>query len=237
MPIIGIPLRYNHLPDGRCILYLGEKTRRTIQKAGGFIIPIVQVQDVDYCDTKYNEFRELSEEEKNNIEKYLDMVDGVLFPGGHKITPFDRYLLERCIKKDIPTLGICLGMQLMSCVGEYFQVYKNDTDINHFQENDDILTHKVMVKKDTELYKIIEKDEILVNSFHKFHATIDNNYLVNAISEDGITEGIELPNKTFHIGIQWHPEISYDFDSDSKKIIDAFINACSNKNNKKSVDK
>lgn len=52
MLIIGIPMRYNHLVDGRCILYLGERIRRTIQKAGGFVLPIVQVQDVDYCDTK-----------------------------------------------------------------------------------------------------------------------------------------------------------------------------------------
>ena len=37
---IGIPLKYSHLEDGRNILYLGEKVRRTIQKAGGFIIPI-----------------------------------------------------------------------------------------------------------------------------------------------------------------------------------------------------
>ena len=134
MPIIGIPLRYNHLPDGRCILYLGEKVRRTIQKAGGFIIPIVQIQDVDYCDTKYNEFKELTDEEKNTINQYLEMVDGVLFPGGHKITPFDKYLLEKCIEKNIPTLGICLGMQLMSCNGEEFKVYENNTEISHFQE-------------------------------------------------------------------------------------------------------
>ena len=92
MPVIGIPLRYNHLPDGRCILYLSEKLRRTIQKAGGFVLPICQVQDYNYCDTKYDEFEELTEEEKENIERYLDLCDGVIFPGGHKITPFDRYL-------------------------------------------------------------------------------------------------------------------------------------------------
>ena len=91
MPNIGIPLRYNHLPDGRCILFLGEKIRRCVQKAGGFIVPIVQVQDFDYCDTKYDEFPELSDNEKEMIEKYLDMVDGVIFPGGNKIAQFDEY--------------------------------------------------------------------------------------------------------------------------------------------------
>ena len=87
MPIIGIPLRYSKLEDGRPILYLTEKLRRTIQKGGGFILPIVQTGDYDYINTKYNEFSELSLKEKENIDKYLDIVDGVIFPGGFKITP------------------------------------------------------------------------------------------------------------------------------------------------------
>lgn len=226
---IGIPLKYSHLEDGRCILYLGEKVRRTIQKAGGFVVPIVQVQDVDYCDTKFDEFQELTEKEKKQIHDYLDMVDGVLFPGGHKITPFDVYLLKCCIDKNIPTLGICLGMQLMSCVDEDFKVYKNDTKTVHYQDSDFVLSHTVDIQKDSLLYKILGEEKISVNSFHNYHAEIDNRYVVNATSEDGYIEGIELPDQDFHLGIQWHPEISYDFDSSSKKIIDAFIKACEKK--------
>ena len=45
---IGIVLRYSKLDNGRDVLYLSERLRRTVQKAGGFVIPIVQVQDVKY---------------------------------------------------------------------------------------------------------------------------------------------------------------------------------------------
>lgn len=223
---IGIPLRYNHLDDGRCILYLGERVRRTIQKAGGFVIPIVPVQDVDYCDTKFDEFEELSSLEKDCIEEYLNMVDGVIFPGGHKITPFDVYLLKRCIKRDIPTLGICLGMQLMSCYQEYFRVYKNESDVSHYQESDDGFSHEVEIFSDSKLFKILNTRRISVNSFHHYHIHITNEYVISAVSDDGYIEGIEIPSLKFHIGIQWHPEISYSFDDNSKKIIDYFIRVC-----------
>ena len=201
MKVIGIPLRYQHLEDGRCINYLSEKLRLTMQKAGAYIFPIAPVQNVYY-------------------------IDGMLFPGGNKFTPYDRYLLERCIDRDIPVLGICLGMQMISCYQKDVNLIKNETDINHKQESDEELTHKVKIKRDTLLYEILKQDEIMVNSFHNYHCEDNNLFKVNAISEDNIIEGIELSNKKFILGIQWHPEISYEFDENSKKIIDEFIRRC-----------
>lgn len=225
---IGIVLRYSKLDNGRDILYMSERLRRTVQKAGGFVIPIVQVQDVNYNSTKYNEFEELLEEEKKNIDYYLNMVDGVIFPGGHKVTPFDKYVLNRCVELDKKVLGICLGMQLISSYNKEFKTYLNNTYIDHDQDDDNILTHKVSINKDSKLYEIIGLEEILVNSYHDYHIEdITDDLYVSALSEDGFIEGVEIPSKTFIMGIQWHPEISYEFDINSKKIIDYFIKICS----------
>ena len=225
MVVIGIPLSYQHLKDGRCILYLGEKLRRTLQKAGAFVLPIVPVQDCDYMNTKYDEYPNLTDEDKMMIDHYLDMVDGVIFPGGNKISPFDEYLLERCINLNKKVLGICLGMQLMSNYKRKFQVEEIEGGI-HNQEDDLSLTHKVIINKKSKLFEILGVEEILVNSFHRFQALENDLFFISARSGDGVIEGIELPDKDFVVGVQWHPEISYDFDLNSRKIIDYFIKKC-----------
>ena len=223
---IGIISRYGSLKDNRSILYLTDKLRRVLTNNNILVIPIIPYQDKDYTNTRFNEFNEIGDEEKKYLDSYLNLVDGIIIPGGNKITPFDYYILNEAIKRDIPTLGICLGMQLMAYFDKYFKPIKNESYINHFQESDDELTHKVYIKEDSLLYKIINKKEILVNSFHNYHIEENEKFNISAISEDGMIEGVEYPNKKFILGVQWHPEISYMFDEDSRKIIDYFINIC-----------
>lgn len=223
-PIIGVPLRYQHLSDNRRITYMAESVRRTLQKAGGNVFPIPPVQDVNYIDTKTSEFKELTLEEKQIINDNLDRCDGLFLPGGMKFTPYDRYMLECAIEKKIPTLAVCLSMQMMSCYQEDVELGTNETEIKHDQENYDILTHKVYINEDSKLFEIIGEKEIMVNSFHKYHALENHIYKTVAISEDGLIEGIEYPANFFNMGIQWHPEVSYDFDENSRKIINYFIN-------------
>lgn len=234
--VIGVPLRYSHTDEGRPILYLGEKVRRTLQRANAEVFTMTPVHDVDYADTKGNEFPELTEEQKMLIHKNLDRCDGLFFPGGNKFTPYDRYLLECAIEKQIPVLAVCLGMQMMSCYEEDVLLEANESESNHDQGNDDdLLLHLVRIDKNSKLYQILERDEILVNSFHNYHATANHIYRSVAYSEDGIIEALEYPGKTFNVGVQWHPEISYSFDDNSRKLIDFFIQEASKNKEKKEI--
>lgn len=222
-PIIGVPLRYCYSENHDPILYIGERVRRTIQKAGGTINIIPPVQDLNYRETKGDEFPILTEEEKKIIHHYIDQCDGLFIPGGMKFTPYDRYVLEYAIKKKIPTLAVCLGMQIMTCYKEDVQLEKNETTINHNQKDYNELRHKVKIDKNSKLYQILNQEEIMVNSFHNMHGIENHIYKTVAKAEDGVIEAIEYPDDFFHIGVQWHPEISYTFDENSKLIIDYFL--------------
>lgn len=222
-PIIGIPLRYQKLQDDRPIIYIPERLRRTILQAGGIVYPISPVQDVDYINVKGNELPELTEEEKELVRLSVRACDGVLFPGGIKFTEYDRFLLKTVIEEKIPVLGICLGMQLMSCHNSEIDLSNIATGVNHRQDRDDELCHKVILDENSKLFKIIGEKEFMVNSFHLRQVSSLGEYKVVCYSEDEIIEAIEYPGDTFNIGVQWHPEISYEFDDNSKKIIDAFI--------------
>ena len=85
--------------------------------------------------------------------------------------------------------------------------------------------HKVEIIDNTRLKEIINKKEISVNSIHhdivKFKM---KKLIINAISKDGIIEGVEYPNKKFIIGLQWHPEYLKE-DINTKKLIKSFINS------------
>ena len=237
MAVIGIPVRYDYSNDNanKSIIYIFDSVRRTIQQAGGEISLILPTGNIDYMKIDFENIPELSEREKIILNKTLDKCDGLFLPGGIKFTPFDQYILDYAIKKDIPTLGICLSMQMMSCYNEEIDIVKNDTEINHHQLDNDKV-HSIKIAKNSKLYNILGKDEIMVNSIHNYHGTTNHIYKTVATSPDGIIEAIEYPTATFNIGLQWHPEKDYETNPDSKLIINEFLKQAeiySNKKNKK----
>ncbi|WP_288653941.1 gamma-glutamyl-gamma-aminobutyrate hydrolase family protein [uncultured Gemmiger sp.] len=47
-----------------------------------------------------------------------------------------------------------------------------------------------------------------------------------AVSEDGLTEAVCLPDERFVWAVQWHPEFSFRVNENSRKIFKAFIESC-----------
>ena len=71
--------------------------------------------------------------------------------------------------------------------------------------------HKVTVKEGTLLADIIGAGEHGVNSYH--HQAVKDlapKAEAMAYSEDGLVEAIAVPDKTFIVGVQWHPEFAFE---------------------------
>lgn len=239
-PIIGLVGR---LYSGDSNIICVEEVRKAITNLGGIPLLILPVDKVD-INTK-NSTKEVfyNNEEINDLKNILDLCDGFILPGGDTWYHLDEVIINYAIKKDIPLLGICLGMQTLSKVlsndkrTSYDNTIRNNTYINHF-EVDKKYVHKVNIKENSKLYSIIGKSEILVNSRHNYHTPLINNNYISAISEDGVVEGVEDPYKSFILGVQWHPETFFEEDINSRKILSSFISSClknSQKFHKKSL--
>ena len=161
----------------------------------------------------------------NKIDYILDKCDAFVVPGGTYAYHFDEYVINYAINNDKPLLAICLGFQVLCSMFAYnrdkFDMSERRDLENHLGKPDEY-KHEVVIKENTKLSNILMADRIPVNSVH--HDVIDlemKTLVVNAISDDGIIEGVEHPDKRFVVGIQWHPE--YLVDENSLKILDNFI--------------
>lgn len=152
----------------------------------------------------------------NRLIEAINLCDGIIISGGSIFHENDFKLVKYLIENNIPTLGICLGMQT---IGEYFNGRKEIEVKNHYSKNKYV--HKVQINKDSKLYKILNKAEIIVNSRHNT-AIPYTNIKISAKSEDNVIEAIEIPNLKFFMGLQWHPESIND--NNSYQIFKTFIN-------------
>ena len=181
----------------------------------------------------------------DKIDAYLEILDGLVMPGGADIPPSewgeephpttkllaqDRYLFEKALisswieKTDKPLLGICLGSQWINVAhgGSLVQDIPSEFGVNHRN-----ITHQVSLEPDSRLSKIFGQTEIEVNSIHHQAVNrIGDGLRVVAICPDGVIEATETtdPNR-FLIGVQWHPEKLVPENKLQANLIKAFVQA------------
>lgn len=222
-PLIGIVLRAETTADDRNCTCLFDTVRRGLQRAGAFLVPIAPVQDINYYPTRHADWPPLTEDEKTDIERALDMVGGLFIPGGYKFCEYDRYVLSRAIARDMPVLGVCMGMQIMSCHGEEDVSLAPVPNLERHCNRVDAYAHRVRIAPDSMLARIVGATDIPVNSWHTRCVSENATYRSVAWSDDGVIEALELPGARFNLGVQWHPEALYGQDEFATRLLDAFL--------------
>ncbi len=174
-------------------------------------------------------------EDRDALSNVLDNVDGLLLSGGGDLNPLFvgeepiPQLREVCHRRDmaelllvrlaydrqIPILGICRGMQLLTAAlgGSIYQdIYSQLPShplLGHEQRQDRrYASHTIRPTADsTVLRRLLGENPMAVNSFHH-QAVRETGPLLRvcATSPDGLTEAVESAEHKSVLGVQWHPE-------------------------------
>ncbi len=175
------------------------------------------------------------------LSEQLDAVDGVLLSGGCDIDPkyfgeenngsnppsperdeFEALLIKEVMRRDLPLLGICRGIQSMN-------VFMGGTihqDLPNHPHGDGV---RHLVRLSGKLAEIMGEEEISTNSFHHQGLKVPApGWVFAGTTEDGVAEVLECPSARFAMGVQWHPERSFAQENDpfSRKLFEAFLAAC-----------
>ena len=175
--------------------------------------------------------------EKESIQEALKNMDGIIIcPGfGQRGTEGKILAAQYCREHDIPTLGICLGMQMM--VVEFARNVLGYSDANS-SEMDEKTTHNVidlmeeqksitnlggtmrLGAYDCEILKgshcaNIYKEKV-IQERHRHRYEFNNVYreefeqagmkCVGINPENNLVEIVEIPTLKWYIGAQFHPE-------------------------------
>lgn len=185
----------------------------------------------------------------------LDSIDGLIVSGGGDINPamfgqdvhrktngiddardaFESALLRAAAERDMPTLAICRGIQVMGVAfgGSIHQHVPDVTKgVEHRQHEAGFTQHQVshrvtLVPAPNPIARMLGKDELMVNSFHhQSLADVPAPLMLAGQSDDGIIEAIWHDGMTFGIGVQWHPEMLAATCEDHARFFTALIEAC-----------
>ena len=189
------------------------------------------------------------------LERYAQTFDGFLFPGGHDLDPalygqnptdqcgtvcpqrdsMERKLFPLALETGKPMLGICRGIQLFNVMlgGSLYQDIPTEcpSDVEHHETPPyDKVAHPVTVEQGTPLYQAVGVTQMGVNSYHhQGIKALGKGLRVAAKAPDGMVEAVYLPDHPFALAVQWHPEMSFRADENSKKIFKAFVEAAAGK--------
>ena len=123
---------------------------------------------------------------------------------------------------DLPVLGICRGMQLMT-VAAGGTLHQHLPEVvgheAHRPEPGVYGRHDVRLAEGSRVAAVLG-GSVTVSSYH--HQGVDSagSLIVTGWAEDGSVAAVEDPTKSFAVGVLWHPEVG-----DDPRIFEALVEA------------
>ncbi len=166
-----------------------------------------------------------------NPEKWNEPLDPRSAPADPLREAADELLLQDAFNLQKPIFGICYGMQSMNVWRGGSLIQHLETAVNHTPGRHIAEAHSVAVAPGSRLANLVEAaqpaiQQLWVNSsHHQALARIGDQLQPVATSAiDGTIEAIEGPG-TFVVGVQWHPERTFDSSPLSRELFRAFVEA------------
>jgi putative glutamine amidotransferase len=223
--------------------YLGRDYSEAVEAFGGVPVHIPLIPDREY------------------VRSVVDGLDGILLPGsdtdvdparfGEEPHPnlkkvvyekdeTDSLVLQAAEELHLPVFAICYGMQALNVSrgGTLLQDIASEIDepVRH-QQGAPLApaSHGIRIAEKGLLFDLVGEDlKIRVNSHHhQAVARVGRDLEAIAWAGDGIVEAIQdtRPGR-FAIGVQWHPELSWNSDPLSGALFEAFVTRCGERRGK-----
>lgn len=203
-----------------------DEIRYLIVKNGGTAIMLLPTEiTLKFNDNDIEDNTVLSDEEKNELYRQIDLCDGFILQGGLYSANYEIEMAKKIIELDKPLIGICAGFNnILRAIGT--DVIEDKTKSHDIYDKE--YRHEISIIKGTKLFDLVKKEKYNVNSIHSMIApkgNVEKYARISAISYDNLVESFELDNKKFVMGIKWHPELMLE-DEFSDKLFKKFISKC-----------
>src|SRR6185437_14694928 len=173
--------------------------------------------------------------ERKPLRALLRRLEGIVLIGGRDYNPelygetaregqsfnplhpdrqaFDLMLAREALSiRDLPILGICGGLQALVIALEgtlHVHIPEAYPSSKILHRGDGKSTrHPVALIKGTRLARIYRTLFLssVVSSHHEATNELGERLILSALADDGVIEAVEMPDRQFVIGVQWHPE-------------------------------
>jgi putative glutamine amidotransferase len=166
----------------------------------------------------------------------LDALDGLVLSGGGdvdaaggRVRPardaFELALLRATLDRDLPVLAVCRGVQLLNvALGGSLTQHLPDL-LGHHQHRLQTGVFgpvQVHLAAESRVAMILGTRAQVLCHHHQALGRVAQDLDVVGWAQDGTVEAVELPGRTFVLGVQWHPEQ----DPADDRLFAAFIAAC-----------